>query len=178
MARGGVTLALGASALLVGMLALMSGQAAAYNTTQNEQVLGQYLGALGSGNFQAAVQFLTPDVTFTWYGPTSLVPNAGQYYNRSGVLAFFQKVGTNFHAFVVDAASVSFPGATGPYVLVTFLESALNKATMKPYTLVLNTVFCTFTEASLIQRVRVSSHEGREKKERVRERVCVSASGM
>lgn len=100
------------------------------NVQKNSDVVRAFFGALGSGDFPGAFAMLNEDVTWTYHGPSDVIPFAGTFRGRAGVKAFFDTFKSV--ADPIEMLPNSIVDADGQ-VYVRGIEHSRVKATGKDY---------------------------------------------
>lgn len=65
------------------------------SSVDNVALLRKFFDAFGSGDTAAGFATLSPDITWTYYGPRDWIPFAGVFRGHKGVEAFFEIVGAS-----------------------------------------------------------------------------------
>lgn len=97
---------------------------------KNSDIVGAFFEAIGGGDFPGAFAMLSEDVTWTYHGPSDMIPFAGTFRGKAGVKAFFD----TFEAVAdpIEMAPRSIVDADGQ-VYVRGIEHSRVKTTGKDY---------------------------------------------
>jgi len=127
---------------------------AQYNPQEqaNVNTFTSYFNALSSGNLGDALNYVSQTVVLRWNGNENVLPWAGNYTGKNGIVGFFTTVAKYYT--VKSLAQLTIQGVSNTTVSITFLETSTALLSGRTYNLI-NYVLYVFDSTHLISFIDI-----------------------
>ena len=74
--------------------------------TQGVETIAAFFDAFGAGDLDRGLKLISPEIVWTYHGPTDRIPFAGSFHGIAGVERFFNRVAETIEVKAMSVASL------------------------------------------------------------------------